>query len=129
MKLRIEYGTSLAVLGDYDLFVHQGQVSVQGASFGTVDGLFTLKQGARVSTPSVGSIPLLKASSTEGAVIELRDVPPVYQQEQSLRRFSPLFDYLNASSFGDGASFTLVRSSGGLYSQLHNAPLTLIVTD
>lgn len=89
--IRLKLKSTLAVIGQYDLWVKRGVVSVSGAKLHPSPRLH------RVYAPSTHSLPIVKCVTTSGeyAEVELRNVAG---GPHELERLSPLFDRIKNST-------------------------------
>ncbi|KZZ92666.1 hypothetical protein AAP_02747 [Ascosphaera apis ARSEF 7405] len=89
--IRLKLKSTLAVIGQYDLWVKRGVVSVSGAKLHPSPRLH------RVYSPSTHSLPIVKCVTTSGeyAEVELRNVAG---GPHELERLSPLFDRIKNST-------------------------------
>jgi hypothetical protein len=108
-RIHLNYGQTLAILGQYDLNVHVGIISVYGAFIGSKSGI------RRIVSPSTELLPIIRCVSSDGADIDVLNVPSAENYE-TLGRCSALFrDIWNCScpnchEVGQHLSFSKVRA-------------------
>ncbi|KAF2399740.1 hypothetical protein EJ06DRAFT_549225 [Trichodelitschia bisporula] len=94
-RLRLNCTQTLAIVGQYELEVESGIVTLQGA-------LLTVKSGRkRVVAPSICPIPVIKCISSGGAVIHIEIPGRIEESLPTLGRVSPLFAPLWATREDD----------------------------
>ncbi|KAI5288416.1 Polynucleotide 5'-hydroxyl-kinase grc3, partial [Ascosphaera aggregata] len=90
--IRLKLKSTLAVIGQYDLWVKRGVMSISGAKLHPSPRLY------RVYAPSSRSLPIIKSVSTSGdyAEIELRSIVNT-NGPYGLNKLSPLYDRIDNS--------------------------------
>jgi hypothetical protein len=108
-RVKFIYGQTLAVLGQYDLKVLSGVITVYGATI-------TPKSDARrIVAPSTHPLPVLRCVSGDGAEAQFLSVLREDESLKSMERVSPLFKDIWHCECGKfaldelGHSFTKVR--------------------
>ena len=84
-QVRLAYGKTLAILGQYDLKVVSGVVTVYGAF------LTPKSETARVIAPSTHALPILRCVSSDGAELQVLSIKHKNESLKCLEKVSPLF--------------------------------------
>jgi hypothetical protein len=108
-RIHMTYGQTLAVLGQFDLSVLSGVVNISGAFCSSKSPI------QRVTAPLTEPLPVLRCVSSDGARIDLLNVPD-NENFESLSRVSRLFCDIwscrcpNCAEMGENYTFRKVRS-------------------
>lgn len=106
-RIHMTYGQTLAILGQFDLNVHNGVISIYGAFLGPKSPI------RRVISPSTEPLPVIRCVSSDGAQIDLLNVP-ADENFESLGRISGHFRDIwsckcpNCQEMGDDFTFRKV---------------------
>jgi hypothetical protein len=83
-RIHMNYGQTLVILGQFDLNIHSGVINVYGTFLGSKSPI------QRIVSPSTEPLPSIRCVSSDGAEIDLLNVP-ADESFENLGRISGLF--------------------------------------